>query len=149
VNGWLLDTNVIAEVSGAKPDAKVARWFGSQPERTLFLSVLTFGEYWKGIANLVPGDARRPSLQRALIALEERFLSRVLTVSDPIVIRWGTISGELKRLTGHSPSVIDTLLAATAIEHALYLVTRNTIHVSNSGALVFNPWKDDPAGFPL
>ena len=149
MNGWLLDTNVIAEVSGAKPDANVTKWFGSQPERTLFLSILTFGEYWKGIANLAPTDARRPSLQRALIALEERFSARILPVSDSVVLRWGTISGEVKRLTGHSPSVIDTLLAATAIEHDLYLVTRNTTHVSNSGAVVFNPWRDDPTGFPL
>jgi hypothetical protein len=37
----------------------------------------------------------------------------------------GVISGSTKRLTGHSPPVIDTLLAATALEHDLYLVTRN------------------------
>lgn len=149
MNGWLLDTNVIAEIGRAKPDAKVAAWFGSQPERTLFLSILTFGEYQKGIEHLLPGDARRPNLQRALIALETRFSGRILPVSDPIVLRWGAISGEVKRLTGHSPSVTDTLLAATAIEHDLYLATRNTSDVSNSGAVVFNPWEDDPDQFPL
>jgi len=149
VNGWLLDTNVIAELSGSKPDSNVANWFGSQSERTLFLSILTFGEYEKGIAHLPPGEVRRPRLQRALIALQERFSGRVLPVSEAIVLRWGTISGEVKRLTGHSPSVIDTLLAATAIEHNLYLVTRNTSHVSNSGAAVFNPWIDDLRQFPL
>lgn len=45
--------------------------------------------------------------------------------------------------------MIDTLLAATAIEHELFLVTRNTKDVQYSGAAVFNPWKDDPAWFPL
>lgn len=149
MNGWLLDTNVVAELSGAKPDPQVANWFGAQPERTLFLSILTFGEYQKGIEHLPPGDARRPRLQRALTALEERFSRRILPVSDPIVLLWGRISGEVKRLTGHSPSVIDTFLAAAAIEHNLYLVTRNTAHVSNSGAAVFNPWTDDPSQFRL
>jgi toxin FitB len=149
VNGWLLDTNVIAEVSGAKPEKKVAQWLGSQPERLLFLSILTLAEYQKGIAHLPPGDNRRPRLQRAVIALEERFSGRVLSVTDPIAIRWGAISGEVKRLFGHSPSVVDTLLAATAIEHNLYLVTRNTAHVANSGAAVFNPWKEDPVRFRL
>jgi toxin FitB len=149
VNGWLLDTNVIAEMSGARPDAKVARWFKAQPEPALYLSILTIGEYQKGIVHLPPGDKRRPRLQRAVLALEERFSGRVLSVSDEIVLRWGGISGEIKRLTGHSPPVIDTLLAATAMEHGLYLATRNVAHAANSGAAVFNPWTDDPAQFPL
>jgi predicted nucleic acid-binding protein len=149
VNGWLLDTNVIAEMTGAKPDPKVAKWFKSQPEQALFLSILTIAEYQKGIEHLPSGDKRRPRLQRAVMALEGRFSGRLFSVSDQIVLRWGSISGEVKRLTRHSPSVIDTLLAATAIEHDLYLATRNVIHVAHSGASVFNPWTDDPAKFPL
>jgi predicted nucleic acid-binding protein len=45
--------------------------------------------------------------------------------------------------------VIDILLAATAVEHDLFLVTRNAKDVRLSGAAIFNPWKDDPAQFPL
>jgi len=149
VNGWLLDTNVIAEAGGAKPDRRVENWISSQPEDILFLSILTLGEYQKGIQNLPPADRRRPRLQQAVLALETRFSGRILSVSDEIVLRWGSVSGELKRLTGHPPPVIDTLLASTAIEHSLYLATRNVADVAQSGATVFNPWKDDPAHFPL
>ena len=149
MSGWLLDTNVIAEISGARPDPKVLRWIDSLPEQTLFLSIITIGEYQKGLHNLAPSDKRRPGIQRSIVSLEARFAGRILPVSDEIVLRWGEISGEVKRHTGHAPSVIDTLLAATAIEHNLYLATRNVVHVANSGAIVFNPWKDDPALFPL
>lgn len=149
MKGWLLDTNVISEVSGARPDAKVAKWIESLPEHHLFLSILTIGEYRKGIHHLPPTDNRRPRLQRSVAALEARFAGRVLPVSNQIVLRWGAISGEVKRHTGHSPSVIDTLLAATAMEHDLYLATRNVADVANSGASVFNPWKDDPEQFPI
>ncbi len=149
MNGWLLDTNVISEMSGARPDSKVARWFKSQPEQALFLSILTIAEYQKGIEHLPIGDKQRPRWQRAVMALESRFSGRLLSVSDQIVLRWGAISGEVKRLTRHSPSVIDTLLAATAIEHGLYLATRNVVDVANSGAAIFNPWKDDPEQFPI
>ncbi|WP_226896183.1 hypothetical protein [Polymorphobacter sp. PAMC 29334] len=45
--------------------------------------------------------------------------------------------------------MIDTLLAATAIEHDLYLVTRNVRDVRLSGAAVFDPWDDDPARMVL
>jgi predicted nucleic acid-binding protein len=149
VKGWLLDTNVISAVSGPKPEPRVAKWVDSQPEHTIFLSILTIAEYRKGIEHLPRGHKLRQRLQQAVLALESRFAGRILSVSDPIAIRWGAISGEVKRITGHSPSVVDTLLAATAIEHNLYLATRNVVHVEQSGASVFNPWKDDPARFPL
>lgn len=149
MNGWLLDTNVIAEMSKARPDPNVARWIRSQPEHFLFLSILTIGEYHKGIDHLPPSDKLRVRIRRGVAALERRFSGRVLSLSDQIIIRWGAISGEVKRLTGHSPSVVDTMLAATAMEHDLYLATRNVAHVMHSGAAVFNPWKDNPANFPL
>lgn len=63
--------------------------------------------------------------------------------------RWGAISGSVKRRTGHTPAVIDTLLAATALENELFLVTRNTRDGQHCGAALFNPWTDDPAQFPL
>lgn len=149
MNGWLLDTNVIAEISGSRPDPNVEKWIKAQPEHLLFLSILTIGEYHKGIEHLALGDKRRASVRKGVVALERRFSGRVLSLSDKIVLRWGAISGEVKRLTGHSPSVVDTMLAATALEHDLYLATRNVAHVTQSGAAVFNPWKDDPANFPL
>ena len=72
-----------------------------------------------------------------------------MSVGDAVVRRWGVISGSTKRLTGHSPPVIDPLLAATALEHDIYLVTRNVGAVGTSGAQIFDPWMDDTANFPL
>lgn len=149
MRGWLLDTNIIAEVGGARPDARVAAWIAGQPEHLLYISILTIAEYQKGTHNLPPGDKRWPSLQSSVAALGLRFSGRVLPISDEIALRWGAISGEVKRRTGHSPEVIDTMLAATALEHGLYLVTRNIAHVAHSGAVVFNPWKDDAGLFPV
>lgn len=149
MNGWLLDTNVIAEVRGARPDANVVKWLSSQPEHRLFVSILTLGEYRKGIEHLPPEDKRRGSIDRSVQALEARFSGRILSLSDEVVLRWGAISGEVKRLIGHTPPVIDTLFAATAIENRLYFATRNVDDVRDSGAAVFNPWADDPDLFPL
>jgi hypothetical protein len=82
-------------------------------------------------------------------SLAARFAGRLLPVSDAIVRRWGIISGTVRRDTGHPPPVIDTLLAATALDHDLYLTTRNVRDVRHSGAAVFNPWEDDPSTFPV
>jgi hypothetical protein len=45
--------------------------------------------------------------------------------------------------------LLDTMLAATAIEHDLYLVTRNVKDRRSTGAVVFDPWNDDGQMFPL
>jgi predicted nucleic acid-binding protein len=149
VRGWLLDTNVISALIGPKPEPRLASWFKAQAEHTMFLSILTVAEYWKGIEHLAPGHITRSKHRQTLVRLESRFAGRILPVSNTIALRWGSISGEVKRITRHSPSVVDTMLAATAIEHNLYLATRNTSDVAHSATLIFNPWKDDPANFPL
>lgn len=149
MKGWLLDTNVIAEVIGARPDPRVLSWLNGQPEHLLFLSMLTLAEYRKGIENLPLGDQRRVLLQRTVHAVEGRFAGRILSLTDQTVLRWGAMSGMVKRLTRNAPPVVDTLLAATAFENDLYLATRNVNDVKHSGAAVFNPWKDTPSNFPL
>ncbi len=149
MKGWLLDTNVISALINPNGAPSVKKWAQSQNELQFFFSVLTLGEYDKGIHNLRPDNPDRQRYMASRDALEKRFKGRVISVSDSIVRRWGEISGRVKRETGLAPQVIDTLLAATAIENELYLVTRNVKDTKESGAVVFDPWNDDPARFPL
>ena len=127
----------------------VKAWAKDLDENRLFLSILTLAEYDKGIANLASDDPNRLRHTATRDALEERFAGRILPLGNEVVRRWGEISGRVRRDTGHPPPVIDTLLAATAIEADLYLVSRNVRDLKNSGAAVFDPWNDDPAAFPL
>jgi len=147
--GWLLDTNVVASLMASGGAPSVSAWVAAQDEERMYLSILALAEMDKGIHNLATEDPARSRYVGTLSALEARFDGRILSVTNSVVRRWGTISGTIRRDTGHPPPVIDTLLAATAIEHDLYLVTRNTKDVKLSGAALFNPWKDDPAAFPL
>lgn len=147
--GWLLDTNVIAALINPNGAPSVKSWAAAQDEERMFISVLTLAEYDKGIENLPEDDQNRYRYAAARDALEERFSERVLSLSDAAVRRWGLISGRVKLRTGHAPSVVDTMLAATAIEHNLYLATRNVKDTRFSGAAVFDPWTSDPGQFPL
>jgi predicted nucleic acid-binding protein len=149
VIGWLLDTNVVAALINPQGAPSVKTWATGQPEHTLFLSILTLAEYDKGIHNLDTGDPARPRYIAARDALEARFSGRVLPLTDATVRRWGLISGEGMRRAGRPPPVIDTLLAATALENDLFLVTRNVRDVRDSGAAIFNPWEDDVTQFPI
>jgi predicted nucleic acid-binding protein len=149
LRGWLLDTNVIASLAATNGAPTVKAWAATLDERLLFLSVLTLAEYDKGVHQLADDDPRRLRYAANRDAIEARFRGRVIPLGDAIVRRWGALAGRIKRDTGQAPSVVDTLLAATAIEAQLYLVTRNTKDVRHTGASVFNPWEDDPADFPM
>jgi hypothetical protein len=144
VNGWPLDTNVVAELAKQHGTARVLRWAAAQDEALLFLSILTPGEYAKGLHNVPPDSPLRPRIAASIAALEARFADRILQPTDPIVRRWGAISGDVKRQTGQTPPVIEAFLAATTIEHDLWLVTRNPRDMQHSGATLFNPWDHDP-----
>ena len=53
--GWLLDTNVVSTIINPKGAPTVKAWAAAQDEGRVFLSILTLGEYDKGIHN-VPDD---------------------------------------------------------------------------------------------
>ncbi|MDP1631507.1 MAG: type II toxin-antitoxin system VapC family toxin [Caulobacter sp.] len=147
--GWLLDTNVVASLIAVGGAPSVKAWAAAQDENRLFLSILTLGEIEKSIHNLPDDDPSRTRYLLSLALLEDRFRGRILSVGDPVVRRWGRLSGAIKRSSGIAPSVVDTLLAATALEHDLHLVTRNVRDVIGSGASVFNPWTDKANDFHL
>jgi predicted nucleic acid-binding protein len=55
-------------------------------------------------------------------------------------LRWGVLSA--RALDKGTPlSIIDGLLAATALEHDLTVVTRNGKDFSGLGVTIFNPWE--------
>jgi predicted nucleic acid-binding protein len=65
-----------------------------------------------------------------------RFAGRILPVEIDVAQRWGRI----RALAARPLPVIDSLLAATAQQHNLTLVTRNVEDVRGTGVAVFNPW---------
>jgi len=139
VSGYLLDTNVISELTKLRPEAKVISWFQATSEELLHLSVLTIGEIRKGIHSL-PRSNKRALLESWLANdLVLRFAGHILEVNLDIAERWGSISARAK-MSGTPLAVIDGLVAATALHHNLTLVTRNTKDVCVAGINTLNPW---------
>jgi toxin FitB len=140
VSGYLLDTNVISELTKLRPESKVVSWFQATSEDLLYLSVFTIGEIRKGIDSLPRGNKR--ALLESWLAndLVLRFAGRILEVNLDIAERWGLISAQAK-IAGAPLAVIDGLMAATALHHNLTLVTRNTKDVQVAGINTLNPWQ--------
>ncbi|HKG97020.1 MAG TPA: type II toxin-antitoxin system VapC family toxin [Pyrinomonadaceae bacterium] len=140
MSGFLLDTNVISELVKPRPEANVTAWIEGTDESLLHLSVLTFGEIRHGIS-VLSQSRRRVTLEAWLDKdLHARFEGRVLAIDDEVADRWGLLTA-VARKSGIVLPVIDGLLAATALEHNLTLVTRDIGQIPTMGVAVFNPWE--------
>ena len=140
MSGFLLDTNIISELVKPKPEANVTEWIENTDESLLYLSVLTLSEIRRGIAAL-PQSRRRATLEAWLDKdLPARFEERILAIDQEVADRWGLLTAAARN-SGIVLPVIDGLLAATALEHNLTLVTRDTGQIPSMGVALFNPWK--------
>lgn len=140
MNGYLLDTNIPSEVMRPRPERRVEEFMREAGKDRVYLSVLSLGEIVKGIEILVEG--KRRVILEAWLDEEIRpwFGERILPISAAIAERWGALSAQA-RLRGTPLPVVDGLIAATALEHDLTLVTRNSRDFTASGVALVNPWK--------
>lgn len=140
MSGFLLDTNCISEAVRVNPEPRVLAWIEAADETLLYLSVLTLGEIRKGVAALSPGR-RRTKLETWLeLELRARFSGKILSIDAEVADRWGLLAAAARR-QGKALSVIDGLLAATALHHNLTIVSRKVIDFANLPVAVVNPWE--------
>jgi predicted nucleic acid-binding protein len=140
MSAFLLDTNVISELVKPRPEARVIAFVEATDESLLYLSALTLGEIRRGVASL-PQARRRTMLEAWLDKdLRGRFRGRILAIDDEVADRWGLLTARASKM-GIALPVIDGLLAATALQHNLTFVTRDTGQMPQIGLAVYNPWE--------
>jgi len=125
VSGWLLDTNVISELRRPRPNARVRSFVAGKRLEDLFVSTVTFAEIRYGIET-VDDPIRRAELNDWLLhRVRPMFDQRVLEVSEDVMFKWRLLV-ENGRKVGHTFSQPDLIIAATALQHGLTVVTRDT-----------------------
>jgi len=140
MNGYLLDTNCVSELVQVHPAKRVLDWIDAVDEAMLYLSVLTLGEIRKGVAGLAQGR-RRTRLESWLeVELRARFAGRIVPVDAETADRWGFIAAEARR-RGVAFPIIDGLLAATALQYNLTVISRNAGDFAAAQVPVLNPWE--------
>ena len=133
---FLLDTDVLSALRRRERNPEIARWVGTQRTTDLYLSVVTVGEIERGI---VRQQRRDTGFARELALWLDRLLDwygeRVLPVDIATARRWGRLSAD----RGHDS--VDLLIAATALEHGLTVVTRNVRHFEPTGVPVLGSFE--------
>jgi toxin FitB len=131
---YLLDTMILSELRKRQRDARLVAWLKDTRPVDLYLSVVTIGEVEKGIAEqrrLDPAFAARLAVW--LDATLRHYERRIVPVDIAVARRWGQLAD------AHSNAGADLLIAATALEHGLTVVTRNIRHFADTGVPLFDP----------
>jgi predicted nucleic acid-binding protein len=138
--GWLIDTNVISELrKGPRCAPGVQAWAVAVPRVACYLSRLSIAEIRFGIER-APDPAFRAELEAWMRdGLLPWFGDRILEVTEAILLRWRWLVWEGQRIN-YTYSQPDALLAATALDRGLGVVTCNTADFDRAGVRILNPW---------
>jgi predicted nucleic acid-binding protein len=140
---YLVDTNVISAVSPSRAaSAALVAWMDAQSS-SLFLSVVTIAEVEDGIAKLRREKATRRSkdLAQWLDAVLHLYGDRILAFDIAAARLAGEIS-DRARGQGHAPGFADIIIAATARQHGLTILSRNVRHFGPLGVPVLDPFSE-------
>lgn len=134
---YILDTNVISELRQGKPGQaqQVRDWAAEQPMAQLYLSAITVMEMEIGVQRM----ERRDPAQGAVL---RRWAEGVHVAFEGRVLAFTALTG-LLCANLHVPntrSFRDSMIAATASEHAFAVVTRNVRDYEGTGVQIIDPW---------
>jgi predicted nucleic acid-binding protein len=140
VSQFLLDTNVLSEMSRPRPSRQVVAALRRIPADAIFLSDVVIAEIRFGAENAA-NPARREALLNWLNRdVRPQFTYRILPVTEDILVRWRWIV-ESSRREGYTFDQCDALVAATADRHGLTVLTRDIVPFERAGVACLNPWQ--------
>ncbi len=137
MTGFLLDTNVISELTRPIPDSNVVAFLNNQPD--LWLCTIVLHELDYGL-NLLPEGQRRDNLTFAITALVANYEDRIIPL-DRAAARAASDLRAKARAGGRVLHLGDALIAGTAASRALTVATRNTADFKGLGVPLANPWR--------
>lgn len=132
---FLVDANVLSEATRPDPDPGVLAWL-LRHEPEIAIDPVILGELRFGIL-LLPAGRKRRRLERWFAQGVERI--HCLPWDADTGLRWARLLADLRR-AGRAMPVKDSMIAATALVHALTVVTRNRKDFEPAAVEVLDPF---------
>lgn len=132
---YLVDANVLSEVTRPEPQVAVVQWLRKH-ERDIVVTPIVLGKIEYGIG-LTTSIRKRKELERWFAEGMRRL--RVIDLDTDTASIWAALLVRLRK-QGKAMPVKDSLIAASALQHQLTIVTRNVSDFQNAGVSLFNPF---------
>lgn len=135
---YLLDTNVISNVTKSTPSELLLAWMAERSDEQLFIASLSVAEIYRGILEKSAGR-RRDELDAWFSGPEgpqSLFAGRILPFDEKAGLAWGRLMAEGK-IRGRPRSALDTIIAAVAEANDCVVVTAN--EKDFDGVEILNP----------
>ncbi|MDY6960334.1 type II toxin-antitoxin system VapC family toxin [Pseudorhizobium marinum] len=123
---YLLDTNILSNVTKPEPSTALMTWMANQTDEDLFIASLTVAEIRRGILEK-PAGKKRTSLESWFVGddgPQRLFANRVLAFDESAALIWAQLMAEGKA-NGRPRSGLDMIIAATAQANGCIVVTDN------------------------
>jgi predicted nucleic acid-binding protein len=137
---YLLDTNVISNITNPNPSESLLEWMSVQYDGDLFISSLTVAEIRRGILDK-PSGKKRERLEAWFAGPEgpqSLFKGRILSFDEKAALVWAQLMSA-GRAVGNPTSDLDMIVGAIAASNECVIVTDNEKHFA--GLEVLNPLK--------
>ena len=139
MTGYLLDTNVVSELTKDTPAPQVVSFLADRED--VWLSSILVHEVEYGLRLLPQGNRRRrlSEMQSAILgAYEDRILPM-----DRVAAGWSAEFRAQARRAGRTIDMGDVLIAGIAMANGMAIVTRNVRDFDGLNVELVNPW-DSP-----
>ena len=135
---YVLDTNIISNVTKPVPSEALIDWMAQQDDDDLFISSLTLAEVRRGVLEKAPGR-KRDELESWFSGPEGPqilFAGRVLPFDERAALVWARLMAE-GTAKGRPRSPLDMIIAAVAEANGCVVVTGN--EKDFAGLKIVNP----------
>ena len=136
MNGYLLDTNVISELTKVAPEPRVLAFLSEQQD--LWLPAIVMYELEFGL-QILPQGRRREQLRTLQSSILNEYGDRIISIGRREAEMTAILQAEARR-SGHTINLADSLVAGTAKVHDLCVVTRNVKDFDPLSVAIHNPW---------
>ena len=123
---YLLDTNIISNVTKPDPSTALLAWMAEQTDNDLFISALTVAEIRRGLLEK-PAGKKRTLLEAWFTGPEgpqALFAGRVLPFDEKAALLWARLMAD-GTAKGRPRSALDMIIAAVAEANGCVVVTDN------------------------